>query len=140
MSTKREQILVAIATALVGTAGVGTRIYRSRPEALSRAESPAILISPLQSIPDLNVSTYLDHVLTVMITVIARGAIPDQVADATIASIHSKLMADFTLGGVAMDIKPGPTVYQTEEADQAAVLVNCEYNILHRTLLTDLEA
>jgi len=47
MTSKREQILSAIATTLAGTAGVSTRIYRSRVDAMSRAETPALLIEPL---------------------------------------------------------------------------------------------
>ena len=41
--TKRETILSAIASALAGTAGVGTRIYRSKVVPLSRGESPSIV-------------------------------------------------------------------------------------------------
>ena len=47
MATKRETILAAIRTALTGTTGVGTRIYRSRVEPIAREESPAIVVEPL---------------------------------------------------------------------------------------------
>ena len=56
MTTKRESILAAIATALDGTTGVGTRIYRSRVEPLSRAESPAVVIEPVSDTPEQNTS------------------------------------------------------------------------------------
>ena len=46
MSSKRESILAAIATTLVGTTGVSTRIYRSRVEAFARNEAPALVIEP----------------------------------------------------------------------------------------------
>ncbi len=39
MATKRERILAAIKTNLANTVGVGTRIYRSRAEALTRSET-----------------------------------------------------------------------------------------------------
>ena len=42
--SRREAILAAIRTALTGTVGVSTRIYRSRVEPMARAESPAIIV------------------------------------------------------------------------------------------------
>jgi hypothetical protein len=47
MTTKRETILAAVRTALTGTTGVSTRIYRSRVEPISRGESPAIVVEPV---------------------------------------------------------------------------------------------
>ena len=41
MASKREQILAALKTSLTNTTGVGTRVYRSRVAAVTRAESPA---------------------------------------------------------------------------------------------------
>ena len=47
MATKRERILAKIKTDLAGTTGVGTRIYRSRAEAFTRSETPAIILEPI---------------------------------------------------------------------------------------------
>ena len=44
MATKRETILARIATVLAGTTGVSDRIFRSRTTALTRAETPSIII------------------------------------------------------------------------------------------------
>ena len=52
MATKREQILAAITTSLANTTGVGTRIYRSRAEALTRSETPALIIEPISDTPE----------------------------------------------------------------------------------------
>ena len=51
MATKREQILAALKTKLTGTTGVSTRIYRSRPEALTKAATPAIILEPVSDNP-----------------------------------------------------------------------------------------
>jgi hypothetical protein len=56
MTTKRENILARIKTTLANTTGVGTRIYRSRVEPLSRGESPAIVIEPISDDADQNTS------------------------------------------------------------------------------------
>ena len=139
MTTRREQILSAITTALAGTTGVGSRIYRSRVEAFSRGESPAISLEPINDTPATNTSLpTLDWSLTVRIAVIVRGAIPDQLADPIVESLHSLLMADLTLGGYAMDIIPSSVDFQLIEADQPAGVVLCDYVIRYRTSLADL--
>ena len=140
MTTKREQIMAAIATTLEGTTDVGTRIYRSRVEAFARNEAPALVIEPgTDSAAEEQVSTCkIDWRLPVLVAVYTRGAIPDQLADPIIASIHSQLMADRTLGGLAMDIWPGTVDPQMEKADQPALWTVCTYNVRYRTSVTDL--
>ena len=140
MSTKREQILAAIATTLEGTANVGARIYRSRVEAFARNEAPALVIEPgTDSAAEEQVSTCkIDWRLPVLIAVHTRGAIPDQLADPIIASIHSQLMADRTLGGLVMDIWPGTVDPQMEKADQPALWTVLTYNVRYRSSVTDL--
>jgi hypothetical protein len=139
MTTKRETILAAIKTTLTGTTGVGTRIYRSRVEPMARDEAPALVIEPLYDTPVQNTSLpTLDWTFRVRISVIVRGAIPDQSADAVIESLHSKLMADLTLGGEAIDIEPAQTSFNFFEADQPAGVVFCEYEVRYRTQVADL--
>ena len=134
MTTKRENILAAIKTALADTTGVGTRIYRSRVEPLSRGESPAIVIEPISDTPEQNTSMpTLDWTLRVRIVVIERATIPDQAADDTIESLHSKIMSDLTLGGHAIDVQPAQTSFQLLEADQPAGVIFCEYEIRYRS-------
>lgn len=139
MTTRRETILAAVATALVGTTGVSTRIYRSRVEPMSRGESPAIVIEPVNDAAQQNTSLpTLDWSLTVRISVIVRGAIPDQLADPTVESLHSKLMADLTLGGYAIDVQPQTVSFELVEADQPAGVISCDYLIRYRTSVTNL--
>lgn len=139
MATKREDILDAIATALAGTTGVGTRIYRSRVTALARSESPAIVIEPAKDVCEQNTSLpTLDWSLLVRIVVVSRATIPDQAADPTIESLHSLLMADLTLGGLAIDVQPSQTTFDFIEADQPAAVIVCEYLVKYRTSVTSL--
>ena len=145
MTIKREQILAAITTALAGTTGVGGRIYRSRTEAFARNEAPALLIEPTPGAPDTPkeepVSTCkIDWRLNVTIAVYTRGAIPDQLAAPIVGDLHSKLMADRTLGGLAMDVWPGPVDHQKDQADAAAGWAVCSYVVRYRTSITDLAA
>ncbi len=139
MTTKRESILAAVKTALTNTTGVGTRIYRSRVDPLSRGESPALIIEPISDTPEQNTSLpTLDWTLRIRVVVIERSDIPDQAADDTIASLHSKIMADLTLGGHAIDVEPATTSFQLLEADEPAGVIFCEYDIRYRTQVGDL--
>jgi hypothetical protein len=139
MTTKRERILAAVASALAGTTGVSTRIYRSRVEPISKAESPAIVIEPLSDTASQNTALpTLDWAMTVRITVIVRGATPDQLADPIIESLHAKVMADLTLGGYAIDVQPTNVTFVFTEADGAAGEIQCDYRVLYRTSVTNL--
>ncbi len=137
--TKREQILAAIRTALTNTTGVGTRIYRSRVEPLARQESPAIIVEPMKDRCEQNTSLpTLDWSLLVRVAVIIRANVPDQAADPVVESLHSRLMADLTLGGLAIDIQPFQVEFQTVEADVPAGVVMCDYLVKYRTSVVNL--
>lgn len=139
MASKRETILAAVRAALTGTTGVGNRIYRSRVEPISRAESPAIVVEPLSDNASQNTALpTLDWSMTVRVTVIVRGAIPDQIADPIVESLHGRLMADLTLGGYAIDIQPIGVTFNFAEADGAAGEIQCDYRVLYRTSVTNL--
>jgi hypothetical protein len=139
---KRESIVAAVTSALAGTTGVSTRIYRSRAEAFARDEAPAIIIEPAADVPRGEpVSTCkIDWTLTIAIIVYTRGAIPDQLAAPIVGSLHAKLMADRTLGGLALDVWPGQVLHQKEQADQTAGWTTCNYTIRYRSSITDLTA
>ena len=139
MTTKREQVLAAIRTALTGTTGVGTRIYRSRVEPLARQESPAIVIEPVSDTAEQNTSLpTLDWSLVVRVAVIVRGMVPDQLADPIVADAHSKIMADLTLGGYAIDVQPQSVSFDLVEADQPAGVIALDYLVRYRTSVTNL--
>ena len=141
MATKREQILAAIATALASTAGVDGRVYRSRVTAMQRAESPAIIIEPISDTPTQNTSLpTLDWRFRVRVVVIARGDTPDQLADPVIESMHAKMVADLTLGGLAIDVQPDEVSFNLLDADQPAGVIYNDYIIQYRTSVASLAA
>ena len=139
MATKRESIMQALFTALSGTTGVGTRIYRSRVEPVARAESPALVLEPVNDVVEQNTCLpTLDHTLIVRVVVIVRANVPDQTADPIIQSLHAKIVADLTLGGLAIDVQPGPTEFTLEQADTPVGVIYCTYRVLYRTSVGDL--
>jgi hypothetical protein len=129
----------ALFTALSGTTGVGTRIYRSRVEPVARAESPALVLEPVNDTVEQNTCLpTLDHTLTVRVVVIVRATVPDQTADPIVQSLHGKIVADLSLGGLAIDVQPGPTEFTLEQADTPVGVIFCTYRILYRTSVSDL--
>ena len=139
MTTKREQIMARLLTTLANTTGVSTRIYRSRVVPLSRGESPALILEPVSDTVEQNTSLpTLDHSLTVRVSVIVRGDVPDNLADATVESLHSKIMADLTVNGNAIDVQPGAVVIETLDSDQPTGIINCNYIVRYRTEVDDL--
>ena len=140
MASKRADILVAIKTALAGTTGVSTRIYRSRTIPLAqRSELPALLISWTNDGAEQNTSLpTLDWSLNVVVTVLSSGDVPDEQADATVVSMHSKMMADLTLGGEAIDIQPSDVSFEAIDGDQPIGAINCSYIVRYRTEVDDL--
>jgi hypothetical protein len=141
MTTKREQILSAIASALASTAGVNGRVYRSRVTAVQRAESPAIVIEPISDTPTQNTSLpTLDWRMRVRVSVIVRGDTPDQLADPIIEDMHAKMVADLTLGGYAIDVQPDEVTFNMLDADQPAGVIFNDYIIQYRTTVASLAA
>ena len=142
MASKREQILAALKTKLIGTTGVAKRIYRSRPEAFSRAETPAIILEPISDTA-LDTNSIYEKItweFRVRVTVIVRGTIPDKVAAPTNVSLYNKLMTDRTSGGLAIDIKPSQTSFEIVESDQPTGIISNEFDIEYRSSYNNLSA
>ena len=140
MASKREQILAKIKTNLTGTTGVGTRIYRSRVEPMTRDESPSLVVEFVTDEPTVNSATYLklDWTLRVRIVVVVRSQTPDTTADATVESLHTKVVTAPTLGGLAIDVRPATVTFDVVEADQPAGIISCEYEVDYRSSYNDL--
>jgi len=139
MTTKRELIMARLLTVLANTTGVSTRIYRSRTVPLTRGESPALILEPVSDTVEQNTSLpTLDHFLTVRVSVIVRGNIPDSVADTTVESLHSKIMADLTVNNLAIDVQPSDTSFELLDADQPGGVIGVEYIVRYRTEVDDL--
>ena len=143
MTTIRENILDEIKTTLAGTAGgVGSRIYRERTTPLARNESPAIVVEPSSDTPEISVSHQrVDWTLRIVVSVIVRGSAsntPYEVADPICESLHSKLLADLTVGGYAIDIEPAGVTFEMIDADQPAAVIQNTFVIKYRTTLGSL--
>ena len=89
-------------------------------EALTRAETPALILEPISDTPSdtQNFNDKINWEFKVRISVVARGTTPDN---------------DPSLGGLALDIRPSTTSFEILEADEPAGVISCEFDIDYRT-------
>lgn len=135
--SRREQIIRALDASLASLPGV-TGVYRSRVEAYSRDESPALTIEAGQAIPVIHAQCKLDWSMDLLVSAYARGAVPDTAADAVLTAAHGLLMADRTVGGLAINLSPGPVTTDLERADAASCWMTAVFTITFRTSIHDL--
>lgn len=140
--TKREAIIQAITTNLGTIPALSGKVFRSRPYALTRAESPAVLIETVSDSPDATMVGVYDWTLVLRIAVITRGSdvtdAADGLADTHVESIHSKLSEDLSLGGLSMDIRPSSVNFEVLDGDMPSGVLSLGYQVVYRTQATDL--
>lgn len=132
MNTLRELIMQAIEARLATVAAVSGRVYRSRDDALSREEAPAIVVEWESESPETNDTWFTEKKLTVVVGVYARAVEPDKAADPITADVHQALMVEPTLGGLAIDISEDGTSLELDEADMTAAFVNMRFVVWYR--------
>ncbi len=137
MTTIRESILQALKTKLVAI--TGATVYRSRVDAFLRSETNAVLLTWQTDIPLQDTLSKILWSLKFKVSVLSRGDVPDSTADAMVSDVHEALMAEPTLGGLCLDIQPGPADLQLIQADATGGVVSSEFVALYRTNLQDLE-
>ena len=137
MTTIREQILATLATTLASSPSIGAPVYRSRVTPIARNESPAVVIEPVQDQGNQEAIPKVDWRMLVRVSIIVRGAVPDQIADPITQGVHSKIMSDLTVGGLAYDVQPLSVAWEYADADAGAAVVTMDFAVLYRTSLTN---
>lgn len=132
MASKRERIVQAIMNKLATVAGVGGRIYRSQADPNPRELAPFIAVqwTNEQSAPD--AVQLLGRILTVEVSIYTRGDLPDSLADDIAVSAHQLIMADPSLGGLALDIALDDASAEIIAADFPAAKVTHNYSVKFR--------
>ena len=132
MSSKREQIVRAIMAALAPASGVGGRVFRSQADANPREVAPYIAVqwTSEQSNPD--TVQLLGRTLTVEVSIYTRGDVPDSLADDIVVSAHQLIMADPSLGGLAIDTMLEDASNEIIAADFPAAKVTQSYSVKFR--------
>jgi hypothetical protein len=134
--SKSERILAAIVTAITPTTGISSRVFRDRWEAVARNEMPCLVVEPLGEEPGIVSIPFTDYVLTVAVDILISGSPLSALADPIRVNLHSRLMADRTLGGLTHSIDPGPSEWKGEPGEIG--ILSLSYRIPFRTFTADL--
>ncbi len=134
----RETLMAAIG-ALLATVPDAV-FFRSREAAFARSEGTAILLQPEeeQVIKQTQNPPLVVRRLTIIIAVLTRGDVPDQIADSYIGQITALLVSDPTLGGKCAQIIEQSTRWSFNEADLTAGMAEIRFNIIYQTLASNL--
>jgi hypothetical protein len=138
--TARESILSYVYTLLAAV--TGATAYRTREAPADRSEGVVILLKPEEEPIELrtaNGSMVLRN-LTIVITVISRGDVPDQLADPVIQAIHASIMLDRTLGGRCALLMEHSTKWDFEVADATAMTAELRYVARYQTKASDMSS
>ena len=138
MTTLRENILARIKTNLDTISGVS--VYRVRTTPLARGEVPAIVLEPVSDSPSEDSFVKTMWTFQVKCSVFVRNDAPGNTADAFVEEVHSKIMADPTCNGNALDIDAGNTDFSFFDADVPLGVVEMNFLVKYRTDREDLTA
>jgi hypothetical protein len=129
MSSVRETILQAIATALTGATPAGAQVFRSRAEAMARDELPAIVVTPEEESDQLSGQALNESTLAVAVAIHTRGEVPDQLADPVAVSAHGVLMSSSAIAALAHRVRKSGSRWERDEADQTAGILTTIYTV-----------
>lgn len=145
MTAKYDLILDALQDVLASTTGVAGRVNRSRVYPSRRDELPAIRLQPQSNNPSFSTIGVCDWDMTVAISILNLGgdeeAEPaDKLAAPIIADAYARVMADRTLGGLAIDITPTTQTFRFADGDLPLLATVCTFSVTYRTEQESMEA
>ena len=138
----RELILLAVLAAVRPAAqALGAGVHRSPTVAITREQSPALVVFPESEAITERANDRVTRELTLRIVALARAvppAVPETEADRLMTAAHAALMADTNLGGLALGIREQECEWEVDDADAVAAAIPTRYQVTYRTLASDL--
>lgn len=143
MTTLDESIAQAIVTLLTVpplSSVPADDVYRDLIYALDLGIEKALAIEEGDNPPPVQdtVATK-ERSIDIHISAIRKGVAPYSLCDALILESHNRIIADRSLGGLAMDIQEGPTKRQRDALDKSLGVVTKTYRVVYRTGADSLE-
>jgi len=120
---------------------LGATVHRSPTVAITREQSPALVVFPESDAISELANDRVTRLLTIRLVALARAvppAIPESEADRLLTAAHAALMRDGTLGELALGIREQDGEFEIEEADDLVVALPARYAITYRTLAHDI--
>lgn len=134
MTTKREQIMLAVKGALTGISGVdNASVYRSRVDPFGQNKLPAITVEPLGEVAQNDIHMVTDWTLQTRINILVKAKIPDQNGDPIVLDVHEKLSASTLLKNLIIDMSINSINFNNFEGDGGLGIIEMNYSIRYRT-------
>ena len=140
----RERLLQEIINRLSPLAHAeGAQIKRSPTTAISRDESPELLLFPEAESIAQRANDRIERHLIVRLVAMARetsGEAAEVIADRLQVAAHAALFADVNFGGLCIGLQQLDCEWDIEDADATAASIPTRYQVTYRTLVHDLTA
>lgn len=120
-------------------------VHRSRGRAAGEGISAMVVVRKEASQPQQGpiLSHPIDWLTSVAVECYARGSAsqaPDEAADELLLAVNDLIVADPTLGGLALDVQEPRLTWDTDEQDKQLGCSTAIYTVLHRTRARTLAA
>ena len=136
--SRREQIIREV-MARLQAAVAPTNVLRQPTAAIPRERTPALILTVMSDTPARRSNDRMERELVLRIQSHARDPTDGYaVADDLLCKTHLALLADTTLGGLALSLAEMEADYQAEDADVEAIAIPAIYRITYRTLVSDI--
>ena len=138
MVSIRERIVREI-VARLSAAVAPVAVLRQPTLAIPREASPALTVTVESDAPLRTANDRAEREMLVRITALSRhSSDPWGEADGLLCAGHAALLADSTLGGLALRMSETEADWQAEDADIEAVAIPATYRITYRTFVSDI--
>lgn len=138
MQSIREQIVREI-VARVTSAVSPVRVLRQPLVAVTRDQSPAVIVSVESDTPVKRSNDRVERELVVRITALVRSTDDGYaIADDMLCRVHEDIFADVSLCNLAIGVTEMDTDYNAEDADADALAISVGYRVSYRTMMKDI--
>ena len=135
----RRELLIRAVMGCCQTAVTPAPVLRQPTTAIARDQTPALVLAIVSDAPVKRSNDRMERELVVRLTSYARDPTDGYaVADDLLCKAHLALLADTTLGGLALSLAEMEADYQAEDADVEAIAIPAIYRITYRTLVSDI--
>ena len=138
MISRRESLIRAVIGCCQAAVTPAT-VLRQPTIAIARDQTPALVLAIVSDAPVKRSNDRMERELVVRLTSYVRDPTDGYaVADDLLCKTHLALLADTTLGGLALSLTEMEADYQAEDADVEAIAIPAIYRITYRTLVSDI--
>ena len=130
--TLREMYIQGLIAALQGVPDFPAHVERSLTVAFSRQESSVLVVHRGAEELENSLGDGTDRTCAILVSVISRSDVPDQVADAVMEAAHPVIMA-YQAAGLLQMREMGTNAPVFSNADSQACMMTTRYSIMYCT-------